>query len=153
MLGIEPVLAVSYYEFATSLIDENVENALFYYKYSDFLTGVLTVSSACSVEQGSRYVGIPEQSNNLWSFTLSRYQDYFIIYSFVGFFGGLAIGILLAYNAILKIKEKKKEKQVVPWSPHSVTHYQQPIIHESEKKSFDSFPKNINDYFNESKKD
>jgi len=148
LLGIEPVLAVSYYEFAASLEEENVQNAMFYYKFSDFITGVLTVSSGCSTEQGSRYIGIPSYSSNLMSFTFTKYQDYFILYSFIGFFGGLIIGILLVMKGMKRFKHKKQNTDVVPWTPHSITPFEHSTIKHKEYTS-DSLPKNIHDYFNE----
>ncbi|HEC89529.1 MAG TPA: hypothetical protein ENI44_02980, partial [Thermoplasmatales archaeon] len=57
--GIEPVLAVSYYELAQSYIDDDVETALFYYKYSSLITGVLTYSGTPKAQTSSRYLGIP----------------------------------------------------------------------------------------------
>jgi len=146
MLGIEPVLAVSYYEFAASLVNDNVENALFYYKFSDFITGVLTFSNGYTAEQGSRYVGIPSYSTNLWSSSFTKYQDFFVMYAFIGFFGGLAIGILLGVKGWGKYKNKKQQSDIIAWSPHSISPFNQTKTNQTHH-SYNSIPKTINDYF------
>lgn len=151
MLGIEPVLAVSYYEFAESLVTNNVQTALFYYKYSDLLTGILTVSSGCEREQGSRYVGIPEQTSSLWGNTFFNYMDYFIIYAIIGFLGGIAIGVLIGLIALQKNESKKQKKQQPTWTSQTIAHYQPPIIQHEEVTPFEPFPKNIHDYYKKTK--
>ena len=59
--GIEPVLAVSYYEYGESLVNESVyEKALLYYKYSGMIAGVLSFTDISTGSTSSKYVGIPE---------------------------------------------------------------------------------------------
>ncbi len=143
MQGIEPLLAISYYEYAESMIDDNVQNALFYYKYSDLIPGVLTFTGSCGT-QSSRYVGIPEPVTSFFNLDLNQIGEYFIIFAFIGGLAGIAVGIIIGK---LIGKDKKPEKKPYTWTPYSIHDYQ-----ETQNPQHGSFrqqlPQNINDYFN-----
>jgi len=59
--GIEPVLAVSYYEYGESLTNESdFDSGLLYYKYGGMIAGALSLTNTTVGAASSRYVGIPE---------------------------------------------------------------------------------------------
>lgn len=64
-LGIEPILAVSYYEYAETLSNESTYNAIIYYKYSNIIAGALRLIVKPSSEKKSIYVGIPPVSKRV----------------------------------------------------------------------------------------
>lgn len=97
LIGVEPVLAVSYYEYAESLIQSNAQDALYYFKYSDLITGVLTLKSLCDSNQSSRYVGIPESNKNSVVLTSLSLSGYLLIFAVVGAIGGVTIGLIIGY--------------------------------------------------------
>ena len=93
--GIEPILSVSYYELAESLENESsYDNAIFQYKYSDLIAGMVRLTSS-SGTYSSRYIGIPESnSNNSKTNLLSSINDFSIIQIVIGCIIGIFIGIL-----------------------------------------------------------
>ncbi len=118
-LGIEPVLAVSYYELATTYENESdFDAALVYYKYSDIIAGALRFSNFSSDSSSSRYVGIPEV--NIPAFTTTNQCTTYLIY--IAIFGGIAglgIGMIVAGLA----SKKQEEKIVKKWVPRSINDY------------------------------
>ena len=119
--GIEPVLAVSYYEYAQSLENESSFNdAIVYYKYSDFVAGILGLTMSCS-GQTSRYVGIPEvEQPSLFSRLMGDFM--FLVLFFI--FGGLA-GFAIGLIVVDKRDSKKKDQPPPPsaWMPRSIEDY------------------------------
>ena len=141
--GVEPVLAVSYYEYAESLVNESSENsAIVYYKYSDIIAGALGFTSTCS-GQSSRYIGVPPKiSISPWDRGLGKYFEYYIFFVIVGGIGGVGIGILIGVASIKKQAPKTKPKK-----------YKQKSIDDYYRKqtryfSEDEIPKSIKDYYN-----
>ncbi|HDQ15814.1 MAG TPA: hypothetical protein ENN45_02010 [Bacteroidetes bacterium] len=108
--GIEPVLAVSYYEYAESLSNESsFESALIYYKYSGMIAGAISYTNASAGSYKSSYVGISRVNAPLSIWVLERLV--FIIGIFV--LGGLAgLGIGLIIGSFLENKQKKKKPPV-----------------------------------------
>jgi uncharacterized protein len=96
-LGIEPVLAVSYYEYGQSLANESsLDTAIVYYKDADLIAGALRFTAPYGMKS-SRYVGIPEQQLTLvWSYGPSQYIGFFIFFAVIGGIGGLGLGLLLS---------------------------------------------------------
>lgn len=93
--GIEPVLAVSYYEYAQSLVNESsLDTAIVYYKDSDLIAGALQFTSPYGV-RSSRYVGIPESTSIPWTAGTSRYLWYFIFFAVIGGIGGIGLGLFI----------------------------------------------------------
>ncbi len=108
--GIEPVLAVSYYEFGQSLANESSpETAMVYYKYADLISGALLFTTSCG-SRSSRYVGIPDIETPSYPLRTSQYFTYFLMFTVIGLIGGIGLGILLASGSG---KKKKKEDFVV----------------------------------------
>jgi uncharacterized protein len=153
--GIEPLLAVSYYEYAESLIEEgNVENALFYYKYSDLITGVLRLSGDCG-DRSSRYVGIPPVQTARSRFNLNNIGGFFFIILTFGIIGGLIIGFIIG---LLSFDGKKKTHQARNQRQQSI--YQDYTLYPNrfqETKSpmnhypYDTLPHTIHDYYKKQK--
>jgi hypothetical protein len=139
LMGIEPLLAVSYYEYAESLLQESVQNAMFYYKYSDLIPGVLTFTGSCG-SQSSRFIGIPDSSYSIWEQGVFKYKEYFILFAAIGALGGLGLGLLLG-----GIYSKKKEDKH-PLRPSSNTVTTQKT---SEQDYFPhgQLPRSIQDYY------
>ncbi|MBU0497809.1 MAG: hypothetical protein KKC68_03165, partial [Candidatus Thermoplasmatota archaeon] len=104
--GIEPVLAVSYYEYGQSLVNESTpEIAVVYYKYADLIAGALLYTGSYN-SGSSRYVGIPEINTPTYSAQTIRYFSYFIVFAVIGLIGGIGLGILISSG----MPQKKKEK-------------------------------------------
>lgn len=144
--GIEPLLAVSYYEYAESLVEKSVQDALFYYKYSDLIPGVLSFTGSCGT-QSSRYVGIPVSSTSFWNVNIVKYAEYFIIFALIGGLTGIALGILIGKNTE---KNNKPISQTVQWTPYNIHDYQ-----ESNKRKqymLNELPRSIHDYYNKQNK-
>jgi len=140
--GIEPILAVSYYEFAQSYVEENAQNALFYYKYSDLIPGVLTVTGICGTES-SRFVGITQPNSPFRPFgSASSNQELFILI-LVSCLGGIAIGIVL--GTVLSNSQEKKPSNITSWEPKSINDYA--ITYEPSKESYEDIPLSIEDYY------
>jgi len=118
--GIEPVLAVSYYEYAQSLVELSLYDvAIVYFKYSDLIAGALSFTSTCG-GHSSRYVGIPEITLSIWDRGILRYFEYFIFTLVIGIFGGFVLGIVLE-----RLSHKKQENKVFyeEWVPRSIKDY------------------------------
>ena len=119
--GVEPVLAVSYYEYAESLVNESsFSNALVYYKYSDIIAGTLGFTNFSVFNSiSSRYVGIPEINQRYRLYGLSEYLDYFILIAIIGCAFGLIFGIIIGMNHV----NKKRKKFYENWMPRSIKDY------------------------------
>lgn len=144
--GIEPVLAVSYYEYAQSLENESsIDAAIFYYKYSGLIPGVLTVTSTCG-SQSSRYLGIPNLNVNPFIDSIIRYSQYFLFFAAIGGILGLLIGIVIGSLFSKGRKKKSIEKNT---TPKELSEYYQDNIQNRNFYGNDDIPKSINDYFRE----
>ena len=141
--GIEPVLAVSYYEYAESLRNESNNNAaLIYYKYSGMIAGVLGFTNVTIGISSSIKVGIPDFKSffNIYDFGLL----FFI--ALLGVVAGLGIGLII--GGVLKdnkTKSPKKRAQISykrDYKPASRQHYRYPS---------DEIPRSIRDYYKKQK--
>ncbi len=143
-LGIEPVLAVSYYELATTYANEsNFNAALVYYKYSDIIAGALSFTNYSAGSSSSRYVGIPEV--NIPASDTNRCSTYLIYMALLGGIAGLGIGLIVAGLA----SRKQEEKIVKKWVPRSINDY-----YKKQKKTrvFEQHvPRSIQDYYKKNK--
>lgn len=148
LMGIEPVLAVSYYEYAQSLMESNIQDSLFYYKYSDLITGVLTLSSSCLSDTSSRYVGIPERNTQPWIMPTIQISSYLLLFAGVGALGGIFVGLLIG---ILLFK-KDKQEPVQQWSQPTIpTAHYQTKENQPQPPNQDPFPQNIYDFYKKNK--
>jgi len=146
--GIEPVLAVSYYEYAQSLLNESsTDAAMFYFKYSGLIPGVLSFTGTFD-GQSSRYIGIPEINTSPWGMGIFRYAEYLFLFAVIGGLGGLcagvAIGLLpLAYRR----RREKSNKNLI--SRNISNQYDKKI--NDEYFSDDQIPRSIKDYYKKTK--
>ena len=104
--GVEPVLAVSYYEYGQSLANESsLDTAVVYYRDADMIAGALQFTTPYGT-QSSRYVGVtqaPTVSPLLYG--IARYAGLFLLFAFIGGLGGLGLGLLIA--SLFSPKPKK----------------------------------------------
>jgi uncharacterized protein len=121
-LGIEPVLAVSYYEYGQSLANESsLDTAIVYYKDADMIAGSLRFTTPYGVKS-SRYVGIPAQQITLsWSYGPSQYIGFFIFFAIIGGSGGLGLGLLL--GGLIGPKRPKDQGLSSSSIPRSIEDY------------------------------
>ncbi len=118
-IGIEPVLAVSYYEYAESLANEsNLDSAIVYYKDSGLIAGAIDFTNFSRGSTSSRYVGIPEINAPAEENNLFRYSDYLIFMAVIGGFAGLGLGLII--GSILSRREKEEYGH---WAPRSIQDY------------------------------
>jgi uncharacterized protein len=141
--GIEPVLAVSYYEFAQSLANESeYDSALLYFKYGGMIAGALELTEFTS-GASSRYVGVPEilESSNL-NFLLKNIGFVISIAILAGIVG-LGVGLIISGIIIKKGEKPKKE------SPKRIYEYGKTPKHPyfSDK----DMPRSIKDYYKKHK--
>jgi uncharacterized protein len=121
-IGIEPVLAVSYYEYGQSLANESsLDTAIVYYRYADLIAGALRFTTPYGVES-SRYVGVPEKNPIIsWDFGPTRYIGFFLLFALIGGIAGLGFGILLA--GLFGPKNKKEQMFSKDTVPRSIEDY------------------------------
>jgi uncharacterized protein len=107
-LGIEPVLAVSYYEYGQSLANESsLDDAIVYYKDADLIAGALRFTAPYG-EHSSRYIGVPEKTSIVsWNFGPYRYLGFFVLFALIGGIAGLILGLLIA-GLFGKMKQKEQ---------------------------------------------
>jgi uncharacterized protein len=120
--GIEPVLAVSYYEYGQSLANESsLDTAVVYYKDADLIAGALRFTTPYGV-QSSRYVGIPDINPVIsWSYGPYRYVGFFILFALIGGLAGLGLGILI--GGLFGQKKPKEQFFSKDSTPRSIEDY------------------------------
>lgn len=121
-IGIEPVLAVSYYEYGQSLANESsLNNAIVYYKYADMISGALRFTAPYGVES-SRYVGIPDKNTIVpWDIGPSRYLGLFILFALIGGIAGIGVGLL--FSGLFGDKKQKEQLSFKSSTPRSIEDY------------------------------
>jgi uncharacterized protein len=143
--GIEPLLAVSYYEFAESLNEEEEYNsALIYYKFSSMIAGALSFTNVSIGTSPSRYVGIPEYIPPM------RKTNFFELISLVAFLTFLLIGTTMGFGLGLIIaglftkesEKKEKTNNIVYKKQRYKGKYSYPN---------DQIPRSIEDYYRKNK--
>jgi len=143
--GMEPVLAVSYYEYAASLTNEsNFESALVYYRYSGIIAGALSFTNLSAGNSSSRYVGIPETKTPVLKQGLDNYSEYLIYMALLGGMAGLGIGLIIG-----SLTSKKQQKKVYKkWMPRNIDDY-----YKKQKKYFskEEIPRSISNYYKKNK--
>ena len=125
--------------------ESSIDAAIFYYKYSGLIPGVLTVTSTCG-SQSSRYLGIPDLNVNPFIDSIIRYSQYFLFFAAIGVILGLLIGIVIGS---LFFKGRKKESIEKITTPKELSEYYQDNIQNRNFYGNDDIPKSINDYFRE----
>ncbi|RLF51606.1 MAG: hypothetical protein DRN24_04640, partial [Thermoplasmata archaeon] len=108
--GIEPVLAVSYYEYAESLSnDSSFDSALMYYKLSSMIAGALSFTNATVGAASSRYVGISMGNPTYFNIWGLEETDVIIIAILIGGLAGLGVGLIICGLSQKKENGRKKE--------------------------------------------
>jgi hypothetical protein len=146
--GIEPILAVSYYEYAQSLVNESsTDAAMFYYKYSGLIPGVLSFTGTYG-GQSSRYIGIPKISISPLDIGIFRYKEYLILFAVIGSLGGLCTGVVIGLlPSIYRVRKERSHKKLVLISMND--HYIKKK--NAEYFSEDQIPRSIKDYYKKTK--
>lgn len=154
--GVEPLLAVSYYEYAESLKEDNVESALYYYKYSDLITGVLTLSGNCG-DQTSRYIGIPPVQTASWNFNLNDMSEFSIVILTFGIIGGIIVGFVIGFISTSSntkgnatSTQSKNKSYYTNKGHYPYLHYKESHI-KNEQRSFENLPHTIHDFYKKQK--
>ncbi len=138
--GIEPILAVSYYEFAETLKNESsFDSALIYYKYSGMIAGALSYTNISCGTTSSTYVGIPKVSsgNNIYQ-TILLYGFSFLIIIGIGVILGMGLGLVIAGG-----KSKKEKKKII--------YRKKEISKDPSDYPNNQIPKSIRDYYKKNK--
>ena len=137
--GIEPVLAVSYYEYADSLANEtDFDNALLYFKYSGLIAGVLSFSNSTLGTAQSGFVGLPKIKTPLSNDVLLIVVTIGALAILAGFGLGLVVG---------GVSSDKSEKQKKPYQPSQVQKKQPKHPYFSKEE----MPRSIKDYYKKKK--
>lgn len=136
--GIEPVLAVSYYEYGESLANESeYDSALLYYKYSGMIAGALGFTEA-TTGVSSRYVGLPQihiPTEN-WSLIIA-------IVAILSAVAGIGLGLIISGIS------PKKEKVHKKWVQKRIDDYKK--ISKYPYFSKEDMPRSIKDYYKKTK--
>lgn len=147
--GVDPVLAVSYYEYAESLLNEsNLDASLFYYKYSGMIAGALTFTNASKGTASSRYVGIPEATSSINKNEVFDDKNEYLIRALIALFSGIA-GLGLGLVLIGIFSKRKEEQFHEKWIPRSINDY-----NKKQKNQYSNnkdMPRNINDFYKKNK--
>jgi uncharacterized protein len=118
--GIEPVLAISYYEYAKSLENASEDDtALGYYRLSDIIAGALEFTSI-SASISSRYLGIPERPTSVWKSLFSDSLLMYLLFIVIGGIGGLGVGLILG---VIIAQKGDKDAHYKKWMPRSIEDY------------------------------
>jgi uncharacterized protein len=144
-LGIEPVLAVSYYEYAESLANESdFDSALEYYKISGMIAGALSYTNTTVGTSESKFVGIPDinspKNNNLISVDIL----FMLGFALIGAIGGLGAGLILG-----NVLSSSSEPPVQGFSQKNPSEYKVKYKKEEYPESY--IPKSIKDYYKKKK--
>jgi uncharacterized protein len=141
--GIEPVLAVSYYEFAESLAnDSEYDSALLYYRYGGMIAGALGLTEY-SGGTSSRYIGVIEifEPSGLNMIL----ENIGIVISIAVLAG--ALGIIL--GIIIAVVTMKKEGKVRKGSEKPV--HENKELQTNTYFSENEIPRSIKDYYKKQK--
>jgi len=143
--GIEPVLAVSYYEYAESLANNSDnESALLYYKYGGMIAGVLSFTNVSTGTASSRYVGMPEIKGPTSKDWLSENIGTIVAMVILACMVGLGLGLMI--GGITSSKKEESEK----WEPEITEDYRKkppkyPYLLQRD------VPRSIRDYYKKNK--
>ncbi len=141
--GIKPVLPVCYYEYGESLLEEDdLTNALFYYRFSGMIAGALGFTNVSAQTSSSRYIGIPEIETRSSVLQNPKFNTSILIILCAGI-AGLGIGLIIGSFYSRKQDEEVSHK----WAPRSINDY-------PEKRHYfhkDTMPRSIKDYYKKNK--
>ena len=142
--GIEPILAVSYYEYAQSLANKSeYDSALFYYKYSGMIAGALSFTNVSEETAESRYIGKADENER--SIIIQNDMDYTlqVLLTVFAVIAGIGIGLIIGGISSDKSDERKHKKIRI-----------RRLNDASEKKHYcneGDMPRSIQDYYKKKK--
>jgi uncharacterized protein len=137
--GIEPVLAVSYYEYGQSLSNESdFDNALLYYKYSGMIAGVLGFTNCTIGTASSRYVGMP----NIQSSIPGNFIFITVSIAIFSVLVGLGIGLIIGG---ISFKDSNIKKEKTTYIDNKKNTPKNPYF------SKEDMPRSIKDYYKKNK--
>lgn len=147
-IGMEPVLSVSYFEFAENLLnqsdkDKDLKSGLFYYKYSDMIAGALDFTNISTGALNSRYVGVPKIKNVASEEKNPGVIDEKLLLIFLI---GLVLGTALSL-IVIEVRTTEKE-QKEKWIPRSIKEYEEKT---GENSKQNITPRSIEDYYKKNK--
>ncbi len=117
-IGIEPILAVSYYEYGESLNEESdYENALLYYKLSGMIAGALGFTNFTSGTASSRYVGTVDISEVIIKNWFFEHIGIIVSIAILAAIAGLGLGLIIGGIAFNREDKKDKEYKRKPKHP------------------------------------
>jgi len=141
--GIEPVLAVSYYEFAESLAnDSEYDSALLYFRYGGMIAGALGLTEYTG-GTSSRYVGVPEIFKSSGLNLLLQNIGIIISIAILSGALGIIIGIIITVVTTRKEEHRKRVREK-PISENSELQTN-PYVVDNE------IPRSIKDYYKKQK--
>lgn len=112
--GVEPVLAVSYYEFAETLENKSVADSIVYYRYAQMIAGALKFSIAPVEEKRSRFEGIPP-INPITSF-LPNFEEILNYMMWIAMYIGVFLLVMVIFVSIISNRRKfRKEFPPETW--------------------------------------
>jgi len=116
--GIEPFMAVSYFEYAENLKKESIKDAIVYYKYAQMIAGALQFMVSPPSRKQSRFVGVPPHAPI--SGGRSILVDVNLLITVLG-----ATMILLVIAVLIILRERRFRRDFPPelWIPKSVREY------------------------------
>jgi uncharacterized protein len=140
--GIEPVLAVSYYEYGESLANESdFDSALLYYKFSGMIAGILGFSNSTLGTAASRYIGLPT--------IVSQFPINWIIFviavAIISIIIGIGLGLIIGGVSSRKKDITPKQQVQKVQSERTGVPPKQPYL------SKEDMPRSIKDYYKKNK--
>jgi uncharacterized protein len=119
--GIEPILAVSYYEYAQSLENESPNDAIVYYKYAGLIAGALRFIMEPLERKTSRFVGVPETHIPIFP-RLSTANIQMCYYMIIAGTICVTLAMLIGFIGVAARKQKNIFSSG-DWIPRSVKEY------------------------------
>ena len=141
--GIEPVLAVSYYEFAESLANDSVyDSALLYFRYGGMIAGALGLTEFTG-GTSSRYIGAPDIYETSTLKLLLENMGIVISIAILIGIAGVGVGMIIS-GIVLNTKGKQRKEP------------EKRIYEYEESKNYppfsnDDIPRSIKDYYKKQK--
>jgi len=141
--GIEPVLAVSYYEFAESLANDSVyDSALLYFRYGGMIAGALGLTEFTG-GTSSRYIGAPDIYETSTLKLLLENMGIVISIAILIGIAGVGVGMIIS-GIVLNTKGKQRNEP------------EKRIYEYKESKNYppfsnDDIPRSIKDYYKKQK--
>ena len=143
--GLEPILAVSYYEYAESLRNESqYDSALIYYKYSGMIAGAISFTNTSTSSSSSRYVGLPDFKSPLGLSGIINISVIVIFFIF-GAIAGLGIGLIITGFSQKKKKKSSEKSKTYVKEAYSMT------VRTSYQYPDNQIPKSIRDFYKKNK--